>query len=106
MVIYLIIKIYKTNNCKNCEILLKNLKRALDDIKRDDISIIEEKSLINMSKKNIVDIPALEIEGSLISEGVVYSVDELIKIINNEEKSLINKKTKCHDGSCSINDKK
>ena len=102
----MIIKIYKTNNCRNCEILFDNLKQAINKLKRNDISIIEEKSLISISKKGIAYIPALEIDGNIISEGVVYSVEDIVKIINNEQDDYIVKKIKGADGSCSVNGKK
>lgn len=99
------IRIYKTNNCKNCELLLKNLKEAIKILNRSDIELLEESSLINISKKNIVNIPALEIDDKIISEGFVYSSEDLVDIINGKINNNLKNNMICNEEGCKINDK-
>ena len=102
------IKIYKTNNCKNCEILLENLNDAIKEINKD-IKLEICTSIIEMSKKEIIEIPALEIDNEIISQGKVYSKEDLIKILEN--KSIIKKENFenhdiCDEKGCRLNGKK
>lgn len=102
------IKIYKTNNCKNCEILLENLKNAISEIDRE-INLDICTSIIEMSKKEITEIPALEIDNEIISQGKVFSKEDLIKIIN--DKDLLNKENFenyviCDEKGCRLDGKK
>lgn len=101
------IKMYGTVGCRGCDILRQNIENAIKEIGRDDVYFEIEKSLVRMSEKNISDIPVLEINGEIISSGVVYSSEQIINIINNNEKvdgMKIN--MVCDDGGCRINDKK
>ena len=100
------IKMYGTEGCRGCEILCENIKEAIKKIGRNDISFDIEKSLVKMSEKNISDIPTLEINGKIISCGVVYSSEQMINIINNDKADGISKNMICNDGGCTLNDKK
>lgn len=103
------IKIYKTDNCKNCEILLENLKNAISRLKnKDEINFEICTSIVEMSKLGIYEIPALEIDKEIISQGVVYSVEDLMRILN--DKSLIGDSFKncavCDEKGCRLDVKK
>lgn len=101
------IKMYGTKGCKGCDALRQNIENAIKKLGRDDVYFEIEKSLVKMSEKNISDIPALEIDGKIISSGVVYSSEQIMNIINNNENvDGIGINMVCDDGGCRINDKK
>ena len=103
------IKIYKTNNCKNCEILLENLKDAIDSLKNEnEIKLEICTSLVEMSKKEIYEIPALEIDNEIISQGIVYGVEDLIKIINDKsiKRDDFKNHAICDEKGCRLDGKK
>ena len=71
------IKVYKTNNCINCDLLISNLKYAIENFKKSqDISLEICTSLTQMAEKDIMEIPALEIDDVVISQGILYSKED------------------------------
>ena len=104
------IVLYGTKNCKSCDILFSNLKEAVLKLdNKDNIDLVKVESIIEISKKSIDKIPALEIDENIISKGFVYSVDDLVKIISNYEENLdiskYDNQFVCDEKGCRLNDK-
>ena len=104
------IVLYGTKNCKSCDILLSNLKEAILKLEnKENIELIKVESIIEISKKSIDKIPALEIDKKIISKGFVYSMDDLVKIISNYEENLdileYDNQFVCDEKGCRLNDK-
>ena len=104
------IKVYKINNCINCDLLINNLKYAIENLKNNkDINLEICTSLTKMASKNIKEIPALEIDDVVISQGILYSKEDLLEILQNKEilkKRHFENNAICDEKGCKLNDKK
>ena len=67
--------------CSKCKVTEKQVKRAIKELNRDDISVIKVENIEEIMKYNIMSTPALVIEEKLKIMGRVPSVKEIKKII-------------------------
>ncbi len=106
------IKIYGTNNCKSCDMLYEVVEEVIRSEEYKNVELEKVVSLLKIAALKIEKIPALEINGNIISEGVVYSKSDMIKILNSymqETKIDLNNFENqyiCDEDGCKLNDKK
>lgn len=74
------ITVYGGDNCQKCKVLLENTKSMVSEI-GIDAQIVYEKDLELMISKGILSIPALEINGKIVSVGKVPKPKELKKYL-------------------------
>jgi len=67
--------------CVKCETLYENVVRALDELKLE-AQVEYVKDLKQMALYGVFKTPALWVDGNLVSQGKVLSVDEIKQILS------------------------
>ncbi|MDP2425450.1 MAG: thioredoxin family protein [Candidatus Izemoplasmatales bacterium] len=68
--------------CQKCKVAESQVKRAVADLNRNDISIIKVERLEEIMKYNILSTPALVVNGVLKTVGRVPSMEDIKRFIN------------------------
>lgn len=68
--------------CIRCNMLYENVKKAAEEL-GIDISIEKVQDLQQMVLSGVTKTPALWIDGNLVSQGEVLSVEEIKKILQS-----------------------
>ena len=68
--------------CVKCETLYENVVRALEELKLE-AQVEYVKDLKQMALYGVFKTPALWVDGSLVSQGKVLSVDEIKQILSS-----------------------
>lgn len=68
--------------CPKCKVTESQVKRALAELNRDDITVEKVEKIEEIMKYNILSTPALVINGVIKTVGRVPSVDQIKNFIN------------------------
>jgi len=68
--------------CPKCKVTESQVKRAVAELNRNDITVIKVEKIEDIMKFNILSTPALVINGVIKTIGRVPRTDEIIKFIN------------------------
>lgn len=68
--------------CPKCKVTESQVKRAVLELNRNDITIIKVEKIEDIMKFNILSTPALVVNGVIKTIGRVPRTDEIIKFIN------------------------
>lgn len=63
--------------CKKCQVLESQVRRVVDDLKREDINIIKVQDIKDIMAYNILSTPALVIDEKVKVFGRIPSSDEI-----------------------------
>lgn len=74
------IKILGTG-CPNCRALYATAQKAIAELGLEDITLIKEEDILKIIEYNILGLPALVKDGSVISAGKVLSLEEVKQIL-------------------------
>ncbi len=71
------------SGCKNCQKLYENANCAIEEMKTEgNVEKVTEFSEI--AKYNVMKMPALVVDGKVVSSGRIPSKQEIIEILRNE----------------------
>ncbi|MCF7925909.1 MAG: thioredoxin family protein [Candidatus Izimaplasma sp.] len=76
--------------CSKCKVTVKQVKRALKQLERDDIVVTKVEDLKEIMAYNIMNTPALVINENVKIVGRVPSVKEIKIMIQNQQNNRIN----------------
>ena len=68
--------------CPKCKVTESQVKRAVAELNRNDITVIKVEKIEDIMKFNILSTPALVVNGAIKTIGRVPRTDEIIKFIN------------------------
>ncbi|HCB66458.1 MAG TPA: hypothetical protein DEP70_02660 [Acholeplasmataceae bacterium] len=68
--------------CPKCKVTESQVKRAVAELNRNDITVIKVEKIEDIMKFNILSTPALVVNGVIKTIGRVPRTDEIIKFIN------------------------
>ena len=68
--------------CQKCKVAESQVKRAVAELNRNDISIIKVERLEEIMKYNILSTPALVVNGVLKTVGRVPSMEDIKRFIH------------------------
>jgi len=68
--------------CPKCKVTESQVKRALAELNRDDITVEKVEKIEEIMKYNILSTPALVVNGVIKTIGRVPSVDQIKNFIN------------------------
>jgi small redox-active disulfide protein 2 len=68
--------------CTKCKVTESQVKRAVAELNRNDITVIKVEKIEDIMKFNILSTPALVVNGVIKTIGRVPRTDEIIKFIN------------------------
>ena len=68
--------------CPKCKVTESQVKRAVAELNRNDITVIKVEKTEDIMKFNILSTPALVVNGVIKTIGRVPRTDEIIKFIN------------------------
>lgn len=66
--------------CPKCELLYENVIKALEDLGLK-AEVIKVKDLLQIASHGVLTTPGLIIDGKLVSQGRVLSVEEIKKLL-------------------------
>jgi len=68
--------------CPKCKVTESQVKRAVAELNRKDITVIKVEKIEDIMKFNILSTPAVVVNGVIKTIGRVPRTDEIIKFIN------------------------
>jgi len=68
--------------CPKCKVTESQVKRAVAELNRNDITVIKVEKIEDIMKYNILSTPALVVNGVIKTIGRVPRTDEIIKFIH------------------------
>lgn len=66
--------------CLKCELLYENVLKAIEEL-GIEVNLIKIKDLLQIASHGVLTTPGLVIDGKVISQGKVLSVEEIKKIL-------------------------
>lgn len=72
--------------CPKCKKLYENAKKALEKLNLPDLEVLKVEELPRMMELGMWATPGVAIDGKLVSQGIVYSEEELLQIFKNHLK--------------------
>lgn len=74
------IKILGTG-CPSCRALYTTTEKAIEELGLKDVTLIKEEDILRIMEYNVLGLPALVLDGNVISAGKILSMEEVKQII-------------------------
>lgn len=66
--------------CQKCDLLYENVIKAVEELNMN-IDIIKVRDLIQITAHGVITTPALVIDGKIVSQGRILSVEEIKELL-------------------------